>query len=115
MSNTPNSQDHKLQEGRKLLEKVREIEAEIPEVASFRQVLEKAHTQAVSAKSKRETLAAATQEATKQLNEDLAAVADASSALRSYLRGVLGPRNPKLGIYGIKPLKRRKAGTPCKP
>jgi hypothetical protein len=111
-----NSQDSHLQDGRTLLEKVRETEAEIPGVAPYRKVLEKTHTQAVSAKSQREALAAAAQEITKQLHEDLAAFKDAASALRSYIRGVLGPRNPKLGSYGIKPLRRRSAGKPrCEP
>ena len=107
-----NSQDDHLQDGHKLLEKVRETEAQIPGVAPFRKTLEKAHTRAVSAKGQREALAVASQEATKQLNEDLTATKDAASALRCYIRGVLGPRNPKLGSYGIKPLRRRRTGKP---
>jgi hypothetical protein len=106
------SQDRQLHNGRTLFEKVRETEAEIPGVAPYRKVLEKAHTQAVSAKSQRKALDAASREATRQLNEDLAAFKDAASALRSYIRGVLGPRNPKLGSYGIKPLRRRSVGKP---
>lgn len=110
-----NSQDSQLQDGHKLLEKVRETESQIPGVTPFRKVLEKAHARAVSAKSQREALVAASQEATRQLIEDLAAIKDASSALRSYIRGVLGPRNPKLGSYGVRPLKRRRPGTLRKP
>lgn len=106
------TQDRQLQKGHKLLEAVRESESGIPGVAPFRKALEKAHNRALSARGQRESLAAASKEATRQLNEDLAATNDAASALRSYIRGVLGPRNPSLATYGIKPLKRRRVGKP---
>lgn len=96
----------------RLLEMVRETEGELPGVASFLAPLEKLHAQAVSSRDQREKLAASAREATKQLHENLAAANDAAIALRSYIKGVLGFRNPKLARYRMKP--RRKRGCPRK-
>ena len=101
------SQDDQIHRGRKLLQAVRENERELPGVAPFCAALEKVYEQAVSAKNRREALVAASQEATRQLNQDLAVTRDAAIALRSFIKSVLGCRNPKLGHYGIKPIRKR--------
>jgi hypothetical protein len=101
------SQDQEIHGGARLLEAVRETEGELPGVAPILAALETFHAQAVSAHGRREKLVAAAREATKQLNENLAAANDAAIALRSYIKGVLGFRNPRLTHYGIKPRRKR--------
>lgn len=93
--------------GAKLLETVRANESELPGVAPLLASLEKFHAAAVSSYDRREKLVVASQEATMQLNADLAEVLEAGIALRSYIKGVLGFRNPKLACYGIKPSRKR--------
>jgi hypothetical protein len=106
------SQDQQIRGGARLLETVRENEGELPGVAPFLASLEKVHAQAVSAHDRRKKIVAAAREATKQSNEDLAAAREAAIALRCFIKGVLGFRNPKLTHYGIRP--RRKRGRPRK-
>lgn len=101
------TQRDQIQGGARLLETVRENKGELPGVAPFLAALETCHAQAVSAHDRREKLVAAAREATKQLNEDLTAAREASIALRSFIKSVLGFRNPKLTHYGIKPRRRR--------
>lgn len=101
------SQDQQIRGGAKLLETVRENEGELPGVGPFLASLEKVHAQAVSSRDRREKLVAAAREATKQSNEDLAEAREAAIALRCYLKGVLGFRNPKLTHYGIRPMRKR--------
>jgi hypothetical protein len=107
-----NRQIDQIHGGARLLEMVRENEGELPGVAPFLAPLEKFHAQVVSSRDQREKLAAASREATKQLNENLAAANEAAIALRSYIKGVLGIRSPKLTRYGMKPRRRR--GCPRK-
>ena len=107
MRNRQYRQFDQIHGGARLLEMVREDEGDLPDIASVLAPLEKFHAQAVSARARRDELAAATREATRQLNENLAAANEAAMALRNYIKGVLGARNPKLVRYGIKPLRKR--------
>jgi hypothetical protein len=101
------SQDDQIHRGNELLQAVRENKRELPGVAPFCEALEKVYEQAVSSKNRREALMVASQEATRHLNQDLVAAQDAAIALRSFIKSVLGCRNPKLGHYGIKPIRKR--------
>ena len=109
------SQIDQLNRGSKLLKVVRENERELPGVAPFRTALEKSHEQAVRTRNRRAALAVAAKKATKQLNSDLAAVQDASIALGSFVKSVLGYRNVKLGQYGIKPIRKRSRSARKRP
>lgn len=67
---------------------------------------------ALSARSTRDGLRAATQKATRRLNEALTASEEAGMRLRSYVRGMLGPRNEQLTCFGVAPLKKRRPPRP---
>lgn len=96
-----------LQDWERLLKNVETGNGELRGVAPYRAALEAAYSQAVSARVRREALLASAQEATAQVNQELAACAEAARALRFYLKSVLGSRNPKLTRYGIQPLRKR--------
>lgn len=106
------SQVRQLQNESKLIEMVRQSQGDLLGVAPFLATLEKAHTEAMSSRSQRESLAAATREATRRLGKDLAAAGDAAIALRSFIKSVLGFRSPRLGLYGIKVRKRGRRTRP---
>lgn len=91
-----------------LLKGVRENEAELPGVTPYLAALEQANDQTVSFQIRRDRLVEASQEATRQLNETCDAGVEAASALRSFIKSVLGFRNEKLLNYGIKPVRSRR-------
>ncbi|HKH48867.1 MAG TPA: hypothetical protein VKM72_29725 [Thermoanaerobaculia bacterium] len=66
-----------------------------------------AHAQAVSAQTRKETLAASAQEATSQMHAAFKEYQEAASSLRSFIVSVLGRRSEKLLRYGIRPVGRR--------
>lgn len=105
---TKNSQADRLHDCERLLKAVLDDEAELAGVAPFRAALERSHARAVNARERRDALMAATQAATREVNEAFAACSEAAIVLRHFLRGVLGPRNEKLTRYGIKPRRRRR-------
>ena len=102
-----NSRDKQLQGWDMLLEEARENRAGLPGVAPFLRALESTNDQAVSLLIRRERLVAASREATRELDQAFAAGREAASALRSFVKSVLGFRNEKLLGYGIKPVRRR--------
>ncbi|HKH48266.1 MAG TPA: hypothetical protein VKM72_26705 [Thermoanaerobaculia bacterium] len=110
-----NSQDEMYQDWSLILKVVRETEAELPGVAPYLAALDQSHGRTLSCRIRRDGLVAASQEATRQLNEALGAGQEAASALRSYIKSVLGYRNEKLVRYGIKPVRKRRRAVPPKP
>ena len=105
------TQDDQIQDWSELLTTVREEEAELAGAGPLITALEGTHAQAVSLRSRRDALAASAQEATGQVKTAFAEGRDAAIALRSYIRGVLGPRSEKLLRYGIKPIRKRRRVT----
>jgi hypothetical protein len=101
------SQIGMLAEWSELLKEVRANEADLAGVARYRDALEKTYAEAQDTKSRRDALQASTMDATRRLNKAFAEGRDASIALRSFIRGVLGIRAEKLRRYGIKPLRKR--------
>jgi hypothetical protein len=101
------SQAALLQDSERLLRTVETSEGELAGVASYRAALERAYSQAVSARVRRDALVASAQVETVQVNQALAACTEAARSLRHYLKSVLGSRNPKLTRYGIQPLRKR--------
>lgn len=101
------TQNEQLQDWADLLKAVRESNAELRNVEPFVEVLEKNHREAARLRRRRDALVASAMEATGQLNKAFAASRDAARALRCYVRGVIGPRSPKLERFGIKPLRKR--------
>lgn len=99
-----------IHEGKALLQKVRENAADLPGVSPFLHALEMASCRSASSLDRRATLTAASQEATRQLNEDLAASRTAIRALRHYIKGVLGIHDARLVRYGIRPVRRNGQG-----
>jgi hypothetical protein len=102
-----NSQDDWLDDFESLLTVARKYEATHPGITSFRQTLEEAYARTVSTKRLRDTLAASKMEATHQLNLAFDESHEAASRLRSFVRGVLGPRSEALADFGVKPLRKR--------
>lgn len=97
------SRDVQLEDLGQLLKEARAQEGKIPGLKFYREILSKAYRSALSARSKRDTLSAATREATRDLNNSVITAQDAARRLRSYLRGALGPRADQLTSFGIKP------------
>lgn len=92
-----------------LMHAARRDEAELAGVAPFLEPLERAHAQVQVLRSQRDSLLAAARETTQQLNQALAAGADAAICLRAFIKSVLGHRTEKLLRYGIKPRRGRGA------
>lgn len=114
------SQSGMLAEWSALLKEVRANEAELAGVARYRDALEKTYAEAQATKGQRDALHTSTMDATRRLSKAFAEGRDASIALRSFIRSVLGVRAEKLRRYGIKPLRKRarrtvKTAVRCKP
>jgi len=101
------AQDSMLQRWERLIKAVRQHEDSLPGIKPFRDALERAYTQAVFDRRKKEVARAAAREATRQLQASLATAADASAALRSFLKSVLGFRSSALFQFGIRPRGKR--------
>jgi hypothetical protein len=102
------SQDEKVRDWRELMRATQEAEDEIRGVGPFLEELEDHHDEAVSLRSRRDALLASAMEITAQMNAAFAVTQDSASALRSYIKGVLGPRSEKLVKFGIAPLRGRR-------
>jgi hypothetical protein len=91
----------------------RKDESEVAGIAPFRAALETIHVEAVECKRLRDSLWVQSREATRRLQELLLEGQDTAARLRSFVRGVFGPRSAKLVRYGIKLRKlRRPPRTP---
>ncbi len=97
-----------IQDWEKLLQAVRCSEAELAGLAPFREAFERAYALAVSTRARRDALRIATMEATRQINAEFAACREAASALRSYVKSVLGFRSEALLLYGVRPIRKRR-------
>jgi len=106
------SQDAMLNEMGTLITVARQFEGRIPGLKSFRAKLERGYMEALTARSTRDSLRAETQKATSRLNEKLTVGEEAARRLRSYVRGMLGPRNQQLTCFGVAPLKKRRLPRP---
>ncbi|HKI01836.1 MAG TPA: hypothetical protein VKK31_07655 [Thermoanaerobaculia bacterium] len=91
-----------------LADEVRANEAELAGATPLREAVERARDRVLAFRCLRDGLRASSRDATQSLNAALAEGRDAESRLRSYVKGVLGPRSEKLARYGIKPLGRRR-------
>jgi hypothetical protein len=107
------SQDDKVRDWRELQRATQDAEDEIHGVGPFLEELEENHDEAVSLRSRRDALVASAMEVTAQMNAAFAVTHDSAMALRSYIKGVLGPRSEKLVRFGIKPLRGRR-GRGCR-
>jgi len=101
-----------LQRFEKLIKAVRKHEANLPGIKPFRDSLEKAYTQAVFNRRRKDVARAAAKEATRQLRASLSEAQDASAAVRNYLKSVLGFRSTALFEFGMKPRTRRREKPP---
>lgn len=106
------SQDAMLNEMGTLITVARQHEGKIPGLKAFRAKLERCYLEALMARSTRDSLRAETQKATCRLNEKLSTGEEAARRLRSYVRGMLGPRNEQLTCFGVAPLKKRRPPRP---
>ena len=106
------SQDEQVRDWKELLQAAQAAEDQIRGVGPFLEDLEERHDEAVSLRCRRDALLASAMELTAEMNVAFAVTQDAARALRSYIRGVLGPRSEKLERFGIKPLQGRK-GRGC--
>lgn len=94
-----------------LLQAVRGSQAELAGLAPFREALERAQEHAVSIRARRDALRASTQKATREVNTAFAACREAASALRNYVKSVLGYRNEQLVRFGIRPIRKQRRGV----
>lgn len=102
------SQDAKLDEWGRMVRTARKDEAEVAGIARFRTALEANRNDAVACKRLRDSLLAQTREVTGRLRHALAEGEVTASRMRSYVKGVFGPRSEKLCRYGIKVRKLRR-------
>ncbi len=91
-----------------MIRTARKDEAEVAGIAPFRTALEVNHEEAVACKRLRDSLVLQAREATRRLRRALAAGEDTTFRMRSFVKGVFGPRSEKLGRYGIKVRKLRR-------
>lgn len=102
------SQDAIFDEWGRMIRTARRDESEVAGIAPFRTALEVVHEEAVACKRLRDSFRIQAQEATRRLQRALAEGEDTASRLRSYVKGVFGPRSEKLVRYGIKVRKLRR-------
>ncbi len=91
-----------------LLEAVRETEEDLAGVAPFRDTLAGAHARALALKAVRDVHEAAIRKIRDSHRAAMLAGKDAAIALRGFVQSVLGTRNEKLRLYGLKPKGRRR-------
>jgi hypothetical protein len=88
----------------KLLAAVRSHEGEIPGAEALRAALELRLQESVEAKSRQDLHRSGRQRATRDLGQSMAAGRDTASRLCSLVISVYGPRNERLGEFGMTPL-----------
>jgi hypothetical protein len=102
------SQDAVYDEWGRMVRTAKRDEAEVVGIAPFRAALEAIHEEAVACKRLRDSLLIQAREATRRLQQVRAEGRDTASRMRSYLKGVYGPRSEKLVRYGIRIQKLRR-------
>ncbi len=100
------SKDHRLIDWGDLVDAARENQAKLPGTASLVCSLAGTRSQILTLSSRRDSLMAASQELTQQVNRAFAEAADVASRLRNTIKGVLGIHTEELLRYGIKPVRR---------
>ena len=103
----PKARTDLLQEWEELLQAVRETERDLGCVAPYLEVLAGAHTQALAFNILRESLETSAADASCRLDQSLDQGREAAVKLRAFIRSVLGHRNEKLRLYGMKPSSGR--------
>jgi hypothetical protein len=101
------TQNRLLGESSFLLKSVRDSEQELPGVGRYAVALEQAQARAMRSRRRRDSLLGATREATRRMHADLKAHRDAVSAIRNFIKSVLGQHNEMLIRYGIRPIRKR--------
>jgi hypothetical protein len=102
------SRDSTFERWEQLLKAVRENRAELRGVAPFLEAFERAYLVAKSNRALRKVARDSAQAATRRLKTSITRSSDAASCLRSYIKGLLGPRSEKLHRYGMKPITERR-------
>jgi hypothetical protein len=92
---------------KKLLEAVSRNEGDLPGADSLRAALERHLQDAEAAKARKLFHRAESQRATKEKEQQLAAGREVASRLCSLVKSALGPRNERLGEFGIAPVQQR--------
>ncbi len=104
-----NARDSIFERWEQLLKAVRENRAELRGVAPFLDAFEQAYVAAKNNRALRKAARDSAQAATRRLKASITRSGDAASCLRSYIKGVLGPRSEKLRRYGMKPTAERRS------
>ena len=102
----------------RLLAAVRSSEVELPVLIAYRMALENHYESVKAARARQLALQADCQQATRELRNQVRAGGDEASRLRSQVKALLGPRDPRLRLFGISPLpsgKSRKKPPGCQP
>ena len=103
-----------LYEWRRLLEAVRESEVDLPVLTAYRVALE-GHLESVrTARARQLALQRKSRRATGDLRQRVLAGLDEVRCLRSQVRAELGPRDARLLLFGVKPLRPRKPEEACR-
>ena len=101
----------------RLLAAVRSSEVEFPALLEYRLALENHYESVKAAKTRQLVLQRNCQQATRELRTQIHAGGDEASRLRSQVKALLGPRDPRLRLFGIVPLplKKSRKKPPCGP
>ena len=92
----------------RLLAAVRASEAEFPALTPLRMALEGQLEEVKAAKARQLSLQADHRGVTREVQQIIRAGLDQARRLRSQVKADLGPRDPRLRIFGIVPLGKRK-------
>lgn len=96
-----------IEDWEELLCAVRENAAHLRDIDEFCRDLERVIAEARLRLRRRDALEAARRQATRELQEALEEGRDIAIRTRSHLRGVLGPYNEQLALFGVAPIRRR--------
>lgn len=106
-----------LSDWERLLAAVRSSEAELPVLTAYRLALENHYETVKAARARQLSLQEDSQQATRELRTQIRVGGDEASRLRSQVKALLGPRDPRLRLFGISPLplKKSRKKPPCCP
>ncbi|HKH44473.1 MAG TPA: hypothetical protein VKM72_07405 [Thermoanaerobaculia bacterium] len=100
------SQDNQLGDGSRLLKAVRESEHELPGIGRYAASLGQMQSRVMKSRRQRDSLVASARSATLRMNADFKAYREAVSAMRNFIKSVLGQHSEKLIRYGIRPVPK---------
>jgi phage terminase Nu1 subunit (DNA packaging protein) len=103
----PNTKEARLESWGDLVEAARRNEAKLPGTLSLVSSLAGTRSQVRMLIDRRESLLAAAQKLTQQLNQAVAEGEAVAIRLRSTIKGSLGIHTEELLHYGIKPIRKR--------